>query len=311
MGPDIVVNDLSFGRPPEDDVNERDLMLAFAQTVHRATSLGAAKALRSHIPIRQLRVGPNYTIGTWLDNDAPRNLRLFIKNLATKVPFSAAIADPNVVTIRAGSDFLYDGEIADGLGMALIMDGIAVSLAVEADWHASLLEITIRNRLTGEENTENVNNAVSPEMVESHSTWIETRRIENGSELWRKRDSPQFAGLQFCDCVEGQLSRLHRGDILLGSVIKKLMELARAASRWRGRQFDHRGLLPRATPESDRTMNDPTTGHARRFICPDGVQRAFPWHVRLTPHEWRIHYLDDPGSQNLIVGYIGPHLPLP
>jgi hypothetical protein len=63
-----------------------------------------------------------------------------------------------------------------------------------------------------------------------------------------------------------------------------------------------------ATSESEATLNQ--YRHTRTFICPDGVPQVFKWHVRLTPGAWRIHFFPLDDKRQLIIGYIGRHLPI-
>ncbi|EDX71170.1 hypothetical protein MC7420_2731 [Coleofasciculus chthonoplastes PCC 7420] len=41
------------------------------------------------------------------------------------------------------------------------------------------------------------------------------------------------------------------------------------------------------------------------FICPDGNERIFSLHVRMTPGAWRLHFSVDLEPGKIIIGYIG------
>ncbi|MCI0528399.1 MAG: hypothetical protein L0Y56_13245, partial [Nitrospira sp.] len=60
------------------------------------------------------------------------------------------------------------------------------------------------------------------------------------------------------------------------------------------------------SPESQATLQQ--FGRERTFRSPDGEERIFSWHVRLTPGSWRIYFFPEEAGK-MIVGYIGPHLP--
>jgi len=66
-------------------------------------------------------------------------------------------------------------------------------------------------------------------------------------------------------------------------------------------------MLFKVSPESSMTLE--MYGRERTFRCPDGQKRLFSWHLRLTPHAWRIHFYPDEQTKTLIIGYIGHHLP--
>jgi hypothetical protein len=41
------------------------------------------------------------------------------------------------------------------------------------------------------------------------------------------------------------------------------------------------------------------------FKCPDGINRTFSLHVRMTPGAWRLYFLIELGLGKIIIGYIG------
>jgi hypothetical protein len=143
-------------------------------------------------------------------------------------------------------------------------------------------------------------------MVERHREWIAGRlriRPADGSEIWRRRRE-WFPNLDFCAAVEAQLENLPH--IMLNPVIERLEALQRYSQSWESGPFEADQLGVKASLESQATLEQ--FGTLRSFVCPDGIARIFSWHIRLTPLEWRVHFLPLAAQQKLLVGYIGRHL---
>jgi hypothetical protein len=151
-------------------------------------------------------------------------------------------------------------------------------------------------------------NELEPNLINDPQDWlkyIETTVID-GAELWGRRER-LFHSLVFCGDVRKQLEDLSQGNILLQPVIKKLFELERYCRDWNGGPFNPDLLSCKVTTESARTLAQ--YGNERTFLCPDGENRVFSWHARLTPHARRIHFYPVPETRQIMIGYIGPHLP--
>ena len=92
-------------------------------------------------------------------------------------------------------------------------------------------------------------------------------------------------------------------------IVKRLGELDKAAAEWRRVG----GAIPRwpckVTPESKELKKDKKLLDARRFRSQSGLRELFEWHARLGSG-LRIHLRFDSSSQEIEIGYIGPHLPL-
>ncbi|HWS85247.1 MAG TPA: hypothetical protein VN207_13415 [Ktedonobacteraceae bacterium] len=91
------------------------------------------------------------------------------------------------------------------------------------------------------------------------------------------------------------------------AIQKKLQELDSFCVDWLDGPFDPQKIAGKITNESQATLH--THGKERTFLCPDGEKRLFSWHMRLTPGAWRIYFHPTTYEQELIIGYIGRHLP--
>jgi hypothetical protein len=202
-------------------------------------------------------------------------------------------------------EFQYHGTHAHGLGFAYLIEAMALSLCSEVQWDASHIEIEA-TRLGDDEYifTEQVMvvHASWVDHVQEHTIWIQNRLRTSGRDgidLWDRRES-LFASLHFCDAVNDQIQSLHTGNPLLRSVVRRLLELEHYCRGWAGGPFNAQQLPTKTSPESQGTLQQ--FGRERTFLCPDGQERLFSWHVRLTPGAWRIHFFPEAQTRTIIIG---------
>ena len=154
-----------------------------------------------------------------------------------------------------------------------------------------------------------VKHACSPVYVREHSDWIKERTwipVRKGSDIWDHRNE-LYPRLQFCESVGEQLKDVLSGDSKLRPIMKKLSEFEDFCKNWNSGPFDNEVIPGKVTPESPETLEK--YGNVRTFRCPDGQYMVFSWHARITPGEWRIHFHPVEDKRQLIIGYIGHHLP--
>jgi desulfoferrodoxin (superoxide reductase-like protein) len=207
-------------------------------------------------------------------------------------------------------EYLFEGTPASGLGVASIIEGLAVSIDLCGDWDRSFVPLVRRwIALDGDGELQTIDETVPHAShtghVQHHIGWIEQRlktNIVDGTDLWQRRTG-LFPGLQFCDCVRAQILSLTGTHIMLQPTIKRLFELDRYCRDWTEGGFKWQLIPSKASPESESTLNE-HQGELT-FHCPDGVNRVCHWHVRMTPDAWRLHFFPDPETRTIIVGRIG------
>jgi hypothetical protein len=309
---DIIFNELSLQPFAPDVLVARLWMSVFVQTV-RAMKVQAGERvnLRTQYNFHASLLSLDYPVRRWLnDDDVDREERRFIKNLVTKAPFSQDILSAEIQELEGGTglhEFSYKGEIAIGLGVAYLLDTIPISLTSKLCWDCSYLALDVVH-LDEENEQTTIIHASRNEHVQSHSEWFKIqslKSIHDGMSLWNARDI-LFPNLQFCSSIGEKLQDIRSGSVVMNPIQKKLFNLQHYAEEWLTGAFDPSKIACRATPESEATLNQ--YAQERTFICLDGQERVFSWHVRLTPLAWRIHfYPSQPGR--IIIGYIGHHLP--
>jgi hypothetical protein len=308
MALEMVLNELSL--QSADSVHTaRQWMFTFVQTVRAATSHRVSRVIRTQDGIFDIVLAPGYPLRRWLnDREVDLEARRYIKSLTTKAPFWDGL--PELYDRVLEHEFRYDGRQAPGLGVAYLLESLAISLLSEDCWSVALLLLDAQWMIEGgdiEAGTVHVIHAGQPAHVDEHSEWIQERLrsdVRDGDDLWNRR-AELFPSLAFCEATNRQIKSLN--STMLRPVARRLFELHVYCQGWTGSGFDPDQLPARATPESQPTLE--RYGAQRTFLCPDDVERTFSWHVRLTPHAWRIYFYPAPTNKTMIIGYIGPHLP--
>jgi hypothetical protein len=315
MGLDIVLNEVSLINAARDIRTAKQLMSDLFDTIGEAASAVGRGNLSIEVctpgDLPALSLAPGYTVRHLFSDKTvdERQRRLFI-NIAINKPY---IDD---VTEVYEEEFRFQQEPVKSLGHACRRGALAVSLRSKDCWDDNRLKLE-RHRLddVGELTVDLVDviHASRTVHVQDHSYWIRSSlqaeaqdSISDGATLWKRREE-LFPHLQFCAVVEMQLHAVLRGGELLRPVLGRLFLLEHFCKDWLEGPFKPERIACNATPESAATLKQ--YGSQRTFSCPDGEMRLFSWHVRLTPHAWRIHFFPLEGERRLIVGYIGCHLP--
>jgi hypothetical protein len=310
---DLILNELSLRNPASNEQIAQQRMSELIKMIKAVKAQGVKVSLRTKENFHTIILAPNYPLRRWL-NDADQVERVFIKTLATKAPFSTDIANSEIQDLEnnAGlSEFYHQGELAIGLGVAHMLNTIAVSLLSEECWDCSRIEIEAR-RLDEDEQVIHeiveIIHASRSNHVQEHAYEIQNRirkGVLNGEDLWNRTEE-LFPNLEFCNVVSKQLYNIRAGQLELQPVVKTLFELQDCCQNWNIGLFSLEGYPIEESGESEPTLNK--YGKERTFSCPDGKDRLFERHVKLRFCNWRIHFFAvKPGK--VIIGYVGRHLP--
>ena len=313
MDLEMVFNELSLRTPAPDIPTARQWMTELIQTLRKATSSGVKRVVRTQDDMNIIQLAPGYPLAKWRnDPSVIREERSFFRLLTTKAPFWTDVAE-EIKNDFDLSEVLYQGERASGLGFAFVSDSLTVSLCSEVIWDGSYLTLNItqldeHDNLI-EEQVEIVH-ASRSEHITEHNNWIQNRirtSVRDGGDLWQRRDE-LFPHLEFCASVEGQICSLLAGYPMLIQVTKRLFELEEAAKVWTSGFFDLESLPSKATPESDSRLKE--FKNKLTIQCPDGTNRLFSLHLRMTPGAWRLYFfpLNPEDTQKILVGYVGQKL---
>jgi hypothetical protein len=313
---DLILNELSLQNPAPNEQVAQQRMSELIKTIKAVKAQGVKVSLRTKEDFHTIILAPNYPLPHWL-NDADQVERLFIKTLATKAPFSTNIANSEIQEIDNNvslSEFLHQGEMAIGLGIAYLLNTIAISLLSQESWDCNRVKLEFRCLdEDGEIISEIVEiiHASRSSHVQEHASLIQQHQeriyqnVSDGLEVWNRRQE-LFPNLEFCDAVRRQLEDIRTGQLELQSVVNILFELHKCCKNWNNGYFNLDGYPIEESGESKPTLDK--YFKERTFRCPDGKDRLFERHVKLRFCNWRIHFLaEQPGI--LIIGYVGRHLP--
>ena len=310
---EMVFNELSLGTSlgnhavVTDKQKAREVMSIFINTLSTAVNSGVT-TLRTQIDIYSIVLAPSYPVANWVnDANIDEDERIFLLTLETERPLLANLTDPKIKNQIDLFECQHNGNDANGLGIAYLLEALPVSLISDLQWDCSslTLEITQLDEQDDlvEEEVEIVH-ASRNEHIKEHANWIQNRirtSVRDGVDLWQRREE-LFPHLEFCESVEPQICSLLAGYPMLTQVTKRLFELEEAAKSWTAGGFDLETIPSKATPESDSRLQQFSDRLTVR--CPDGLNRLFSLHVRMTPGAWRLYFFPlTPGR--IIVGYIG------
>lgn len=309
MALEMVLNELSL-QPADDIQTARQWMSILIRTVLSATSHRVSRTIRTESGIFDIMLAENYPLRRWLnDREVDRAERRYIRTLTSKSPFWDEL--PDLYEQILSSEFRYDNQLAKGLGVASLLEALAISLHSKACWDSANIfleasQISEESEGKIEEQRVKVAHASQPSHIEEHSEWIQRRLqqdIREGADLWKRR-AELLPSLIFCDTVASQLEQL--SPTMLRPVARRLFQLQSYCQEWAKSAFDPKQLPTKASPESQATLNQ--YAKERTFLCPDNEERTFSWHLRLTPGAWRLYFFPLPESKQMIIGHIGPHL---
>lgn len=313
MNMEIILNELSICTLAEDVRIAQERMLHLIQTIKTCVEYGLERVVRAKSDVHMFDLAVGYNIAKWRnDGSVDIEARRYFRSITVKAPLIDSESAAEVQKSAAIAEFRFDGNEAQGLGLAFLLGSLAVSIQSETRWDASMLGLQVYelNDENGEilERAIDVRHASGPDHVRTHENWILERKqsaLTDGSDLWARRVE-LFPHLIFCPQVERQLRSLHAQESIFHSVVAALFDLESYFRLWTTGPFRRDRLGRLASPESERTLAQYRI--MRTFLCPDGISRLFSWHLKLTPSAWRLYFLPKDDDRNCLIGYIGPHL---
>jgi putative addiction module killer protein len=154
MAVEMVLNDLSLLSPVSERGSARQLMTDLIGVLSTALTFGV-KTLRTRDSLYDFMLAPGYPIAGWLnDNQVEREERSFLRTLATKTPLLAEITNSSVQEEESLADFKHQNEPAYALGIAYLLNALAVSFHSDPRWNYDNLDLEI-TRLEDRTNEEN------------------------------------------------------------------------------------------------------------------------------------------------------------
>jgi hypothetical protein len=302
--PLLFLNERSCGTDC-DPLHADRAMTEFARTAVAVARADRATVLVSEVPLKHLEIADGYPVGKWLGNPKHRDHWLRLRQMQSKSPFRSALPfGRDALDV----EYRHDGLTVQGIGGAHLMDGLAVSLPVDARWDATLLPLECEQLVEADDGAADtrvsrveVRHASAERHLEDHLAWIRSMHdtaAYTGGQLWEQR-AELFPHLQFLPRVESDLRGLPQAWV--GPVRRRLTELAEAVAAW----------VPAARPEGPQWRSWVTNEHTHRkrdwcwFTDLDGTKQVFDTHARFTPDQGRVHFRLVPKEGAVRVAYVG------
>ena len=313
----LIFNDLSLRRPAPDTDTARHWMTEFVETL-KTSAAHNVTALRMRENFKNIMLCPKYPMGAWFgDQSVSRDERDFVLTYATQYSFIRPYdgdlhGDKEFQSDKSLFEGKFGDERAEGLGFAYLFKGLALSILSESCWDTHSIELECEeldpDTLEISKFRETLPHASrSWHIANFHASWIAKRiriGVRSGLDLIENAVT-LFPNLVFCSGAHKQISSLTESSLYLPKIVERMFELEELANAWVIGSFDYR-QIHNASPESPTTMN--RFGDRRNFVCPDGQQRTFEWHLKGFPNAWRVHILADAREFRILIGYVGKHL---
>jgi hypothetical protein len=318
MKAELVFNDLSVASAQTKEEARRwfkDMAEAIADLIDEDI---CERVLHANMDLYEIDLGNDYGYQEWiLDNAVDRELRLLMQQLATKKPVQAHLKTLQTATDEfCRSEFKLKAsphQMCNALGVALLSDGIAVSLPSSSPWQCH--QVAIVQYLYDDETLDNfsqishqVRHVSSSEHIDfviqnwRHSLVKKITRHQLLIEQW----DTIFPYLDRCLEFEREILSRLQGETLK-TALDRLWGLNVTCQQWQKDQSKEPCYPMYVRPESVETMK--RYAKDREFTCPHQGQQHFVMHCNLSPEGYRLYWLVNKELKRFTIGYIGPHLP--
>lgn len=284
----------------------KGIATGMAQLVDKKVALAS---LRTHRPLSAIGCLPDYSLWDayqWLREDRERDLYGFLVRLSTKCPLLSEVASAAKDRFLACETTKLPPEDGEPLVLCAIQNWISVGFPSVPVWDNDYLTVSF-NELLPDGNIEETSETIDNLTRSVHARLIYERHHAaffqslSPSALWERREET-FPNLVFGPDVQ-------LPSEFSWSIVGKLAELDRSGAAWHNIGGPSPPWTCKVTPESDKVKNNKKLLDARRFMSRRDTRELFEWHARVGSGV-RIHLRFDPASQEIEIGYIGPHLPL-
>jgi len=302
----LFLNELSRPADALPDYVARGIINALVRLLHAVRRERGDIVLHSAYSIRGMQIGNSYSVGQWCNEGENLEEWRFLRSLDNRAPFRTGLA--SISADLDAIEYSYNGIEAEGLGLAHLFGGLAVSFDSDEEWRAirvRLLRASLEENDQGEvhlaERDIEVVHVCSSDQVATIREWLQDacRNVpQSGEEMWLGR-AQLFPHLSFLPRVEAQLRLLTQGNPWFGAIFQRLMELSDAVGEWNPAASPQPNYRSRVTGEYDQ----------RRRLCEfrdlDGEVRVFDLHSRFTPGAGRLYFRLAGDRNHAVVAHAG------
>jgi putative addiction module killer protein len=176
MSLEMILNECSIGHG-ENIPTAQAWMMQLIDTIRSARKLGIS-ILRTKTELNTAQIAPDYSIAQWRnDHSVDREVQRFFRSLQTKSPFIDESIESDLQEKNSSSEFFYNGSPVLGLGIAYLLDGLAISLPSAPQWDMPHIHIQqdFLDPETAEIDSEaiEIHHASHPDHLIVHKNWID------------------------------------------------------------------------------------------------------------------------------------------
>jgi hypothetical protein len=298
----VFLNELSCPVDAYDEAVAQGAVAGLVATLKALRKVQGTAALHSSVPLGQISLGKDAWLGALAEGPLRDEWR-YLRGFDNRAPFRVDLGQ----AFGLESEYRYEDECAEGLGLSHALGTLSVSLAF-ARWNHSTLELQrIYMADDGEFSSEQVEicHACSAQHISALDEWLRRAplaHVNDGDDLWHRRGE-LFPHLQFLAQVEGQVRGLRAGEVRLHSAAAGLMDLEVAVARWDYKDTPLPTFLTKVTPEHEQRRKK------FQFKNLAGVVQSFDQHSRFTPGAGRIHLWCDRSNGTATIAHVGEKVP--
>jgi len=179
MDVEMVFNELSAVPAPDIHTARQRMSMFIGVTALATGKFGVKRVLR--IAEKNIMLAEEYPLEKWRnDHTVNRDERRQFDLLQTKYPPLTGFEDTDIEDQYITTDFHYKNKRADGLGIAYLLDALALSFQSDSDWNTSQI------RLDG---SQIVHHACHSVHVRENADWLRQQREKN--DPWLKKRLPK------------------------------------------------------------------------------------------------------------------------
>jgi putative addiction module killer protein len=174
---EMVLNEQSLHTLAPNIPTAQQWMTQLIQTIRAAQKLDI-QTLRTNTDLNSANLANNYSIAQWRnDKNGDREAQRFFKSLQTKYPFIDPITEPELENQKRLSEFSHKDLPVIGLGIAFLLNSLAISLPSAPEWQVPDLHIYHHffdpdtDKIQSQQC--NCHHASDPKHLERHKPWIE------------------------------------------------------------------------------------------------------------------------------------------
>jgi len=174
-------------------------------------------ALVTHVSIKKIELANGYHVAQWIAaKPANRDRWRLIRAIQNRSPFRSVMAHGAHHEV----EYRYNGQVADGLKAAHLLDGLALSLRLDSAWEdawvwadQSMLVEDDSGEVMVREDRVDVRHAATDQHATRHKDWVQASgrdELTTGSITWQRRED-FFPHLEFLPRVQDDLQHLRHG----------------------------------------------------------------------------------------------------